>query len=105
MKKLLFLMLVLTLSTACNKKDFDYTIQTTSVDGTNMYVELNDQLVYSGPRLSEYKFTAKKGFYLKVNVFVADPIQGGSYPTQGTTITLKRGKKVLTETNEDMLVW
>lgn len=96
---------VLSLSISCNKKDYEYTVETTTVDGTDMYVKLNNELSYVGPVLSEYRFKASKGLRLTVKVFVSDTVQGGSYATQGSTIVLKRGKKVLTETSEDVLVW
>lgn len=103
MKKLLFLAIVLTLSTACNKANKKYKVETTTTDGTNMSIKVNDSYVYQGGVVGTYEWEDTKDIDVRVKVW--KQTSSGAVPTQGTHITLKQGKKVLTEIDEDILVW
>lgn len=103
MKRLAFLSILLISISSCKKDGYKYKVETTTTDGTNMSIKVNDSYVYQGGVIGTYEWEDTKDIDVRVKVWKQTP--SGAAPTQGTHITLKKGKKVLMEVSEDILLW
>jgi ferredoxin-fold anticodon binding domain-containing protein len=99
MKNIFIAALVVLSLSSCKKKQLDHTIVVESSDATAMYVKVNDVTIYDGP-VKVFEWEDTKGIAVKVKVFGQ-----GSMPPVQCKISLKRGKKVLKEVDEYVLLY